>query len=205
MWLVSYLSLSVQTIMAMLYQQAKCVKRRWEWWHWRLLLCFFDLFLWSQLIWEMFLRVSLLEASSEMANAPTLPVDWSFSPTVLGPSWLWSHGHSNPIHTGCCIPTASTPHSGFDFCQLRFELMLCGFYQRLHCLYVESHPLDLATEFLTEALGPLFIRHQETPSIQLSTDSSNSNRMEVFIPSILSCVVFMAVSILASILSWHSC
>jgi hypothetical protein len=57
----------------------------------------------------MFFRaVSPLAVLPKMVDAPTLTVDGSFRPGVLGPSRAWSHGRCNPIYTGCCcIPAAS--------------------------------------------------------------------------------------------------
>jgi hypothetical protein len=69
------------------------------------------------------------------------------------------------------LPAATLPHKsqfssclyptlGFRLRQLCFDLLPCGYYQRLRLLYVESHPLDLHVEFLTEALGPCIERRR---------------------------------------------
>jgi hypothetical protein len=51
------------------------------------------------------------------------------------------------------------PHSqsGFDFCWLRYEFPLFGFYQGLHLLSVNSFTLDPGVEFLVEALESVMV------------------------------------------------
>jgi hypothetical protein len=55
------------------------------------------------------------------------------------------------------FPKLPRPQSGFDFCWLWFELLLFGFYQGLHRLYVDSYFLDPGVKFLLEALESVLV------------------------------------------------
>jgi hypothetical protein len=57
-------------------------------------------------------------------------------PVPMQPWWLYR------MRSGWCVPWTSTLLSDFEFCQLHFEIQLCGFYQSLRCSNVDLCFLD---------------------------------------------------------------
>jgi hypothetical protein len=97
---------------------ASCPSRHWDCHHhsfstcwmgvwWDQYLCLFCSFLQLIFFCEAFLWVSPLAVSSKMADTPTPSADGLCSLAVLTSWQIRSHGHSNPVCTGCCILATS--------------------------------------------------------------------------------------------------
>jgi hypothetical protein len=77
------------------------------------------------------------------------------SATTLNWSRTWTHQTLAALSYALCLMYSHKLHAclAFNFCQLHFELLFCGFYQCLCCLYVDVCSLDPQIEFCTEAVS----------------------------------------------------